>query len=159
MKTTFGRKVADICTAGLTASYERRQAVAFTTTLHFYEIGVTIPRANTGMLKFYKHTNTLSLMTTFPKIPTLSAVALNYLVFIDVFMSNLWICLAVMILVSAFVLFVVKNPDSESFSFMNSFALVTVIIIQRDFGIEKNRVSTRYDIMDIRVQVKKIYAF
>ena len=73
------------------------------------------------------------------------AVALNYLVFIDVFMNNLWICLAVMILVTAFVLFLVKNPDSESFSFMSSFALVTVIIIQRDFGIEKNRISTRYD--------------
>ena len=48
-----------------------------------------------------------------------------------------------MILVTAFVLFVVKNPDSESFTLMNSFALVTVIIIQRDFGIETNRVSTR----------------
>ena len=51
-----------------------------------------------------------------------------------------------MILVTAFVLFVVKNPDSESFTLMNSFALVTVIIIQRDFGIEKNRVSTRCSI-------------
>ena len=61
-------------------------------------------------------------------------------------MNNLWICLAVMILVTAFVLFVVKNPDSESFTLMNSFALVTVIIIQRDLGIEKNRVSTRWSI-------------
>ena len=61
-------------------------------------------------------------------------------------MNNLWICLAVMILVTTIILFLVKNPDSESFSFMNSFALVTVIIIQRDFGIEKNRISTRYDI-------------
>ena len=48
-KCHFHREEADICTSGLTASYERRQAVAFTTTLLFFEMGVTIPKANAGM--------------------------------------------------------------------------------------------------------------
>ena len=51
----FHREEADICTSGLTASYERRQAVAFTTTLLFFEMGVTIPKANAGMLRKTYH--------------------------------------------------------------------------------------------------------
>ena len=84
-------------------------------------------------------------------------MAINLLVFLDVFMANLWFCLAGMLAVLAACLFVIAwqggggskselhdSRDSESFGILNSVAVVAMVFLQRDYQIRKNSLSIRF---------------
>ena len=72
------------------------------------------------------------------------------LIYMDVFMNNLWFGIAGVMVSIAMCFFVVDRfgkmrlySDSESFGLLNSVAVVMIVCMQWDYKINKNGLSTR----------------
>ena len=118
------RGEADVSSTGLSPNLARAQSVDFTRILLHYEVGVTLPRTDT--------------------------VFINYLVYVDVFFANLWFTIAGMAITLSTCFFIIAlqrgnriTEDPERFGILNSFALVFLIFLQRDYPINKSGISTR----------------
>ena len=76
------------------------------------------------------------------------------MIFLDVFMNNLWLVVAGVVALLSISLFIIARltlnysklhgaQDSESFGLLNSIALVMILYMQRDYSIYKGGLSTR----------------
>ena len=74
------------------------------------------------------------------------------LIFVDVFTNKLMMVIGGMIVALAFCFYIIARlsfsklheaDDSESFGLFNSIALVMLVLLQRDYTIDKNGLSTR----------------
>lgn len=76
------------------------------------------------------------------------------LIFLDVFMNNLWLGLAGLVALLSICLYVIARlrivsskfhnaQDSESFGVLNSIAMVMLVYMQRDYSVNKIGLSTR----------------
>ena len=76
------------------------------------------------------------------------------MIFLNVFMNNLWFGVAGVVALLSICLFVIARltinhsklhgaQDSEPFGLLNSIALVMIVYMQRDYGIYKGGLSTR----------------
>ena len=83
-------------------------------------------------------------------------VSINMLIFLNVFVKNLWfgiagavamisLCFLVIARLSGSISKLHSAQDSESFGPLNSIALVMLVYMQRDYSIYKYGLSTRYN--------------
>ena len=100
------RGEADVSATGLSPNLERTMSVDFTRILLHYEVGVTLPRTDTGEQSSSRGAS---------KSITLFSVSINYLVFYDVFFTHLWFSIAGMAVAFSICFFIIAAQVSPCF--------------------------------------------
>ena len=168
-------------TGAISISSERQKSIDFSATVLELVPGIATPRTNTGKGScindvdkvlctdftqpistlyltrenayiFYGGTPIKLAWSTEIKLFNLPPVTLNMLIYMDVFMSNLWFGVIGGMAFVAMCYFAINRfgrarlySDSESHSLLNSLAVVMIMCMQRDYKINKNGLSTRLE--------------
>ena len=159
------RGEADVSATGLSPNLERTMSVDFTRILLHYEVGVTLPRTDTGEQNSSRGACKINYFSTYFQYPSTTSSSTMY--FSPICGSALsgwqlhfryafsWLQsrLVHVSRMLQLILCLYNNSksqqgnelttDSERFGILNSFALVFLVFLQRDYPIKKSGISTR----------------